>query len=137
VHNPDSGTNVPHTQTSSVWLEGESNNRTSLHVEPTDVKAVDVSHDVEGDHDTQQSPRDPVGTPDSDTRSLNKPTKPPGKEEGADGRNGEVGGTSRVETVESNLSSQADKVGYEGYEGNKLKEGGGEKGGENEGNGGH
>lgn len=137
MHNPDSGTNVPHTQTSSVWLEGESNNRTSLHVEPTDVKAVDVSHDVEGDHDTQQSPRDPVGTPDSDTCSLNKPTKPPGKEEGADGRNGEVGGTSRVETVESNLSSQADKVGYEGYEGNKLKEGGGEKGGENEGNGGH
>ncbi|KIJ10121.1 hypothetical protein PAXINDRAFT_16827 [Paxillus involutus ATCC 200175] len=101
LHDPGGQTNSPGSKPLSVGLEGERIRRSSLHVEADDVEMND-DH-VENGHDTQQSPRRPVGTTDSDERRPNGPTEPPDEEEWVDGRDGEVMGTSTIEKVESRV----------------------------------
>ncbi|KIJ08863.1 hypothetical protein PAXINDRAFT_18029 [Paxillus involutus ATCC 200175] len=137
VHDPGVETDSPGNKPPSVRLEGESGKRSSRHVE------TDDDH-VEVDHDTQLTPRSPVGTPDGDERRPNGPTEPPDEVEGGRGGIGEPRGTSRVETVESRESRRVDQPedervepGDRGVEETKSKEVEGEIGGQIEGDGGH
>jgi hypothetical protein len=77
VHDPGGETDTPGSLPLSVRLEGERNKAMSLYVKANDVRTVDY------DHNTQQLPRRPVGTPDGDKCRPNEPTEPPNKEEGA------------------------------------------------------
>ncbi|KAF8834432.1 hypothetical protein BDN67DRAFT_1016511 [Paxillus ammoniavirescens] len=88
----------------SVWLEGESSKQANLYVKPGDVKTDDV--DVEDDHNTQRTPRNPVGTTDGDAHRPSEPTEPPDEEEGEQGRVDEL----RVEDVKSRESRQVEKL---------------------------
>ncbi|KAF8833198.1 hypothetical protein BDN67DRAFT_986181, partial [Paxillus ammoniavirescens] len=97
VHNPGGKMKVP----PSIRLEGESN---------------DI--DVEDDHNTQRTPRNPVGTTDGDAHRPSEPTEPPDEEEGEQGRVDE----SRVEDVESRESTQVGEPGDEGVERTKTRE---------------
>ncbi|KIJ11305.1 hypothetical protein PAXINDRAFT_15772 [Paxillus involutus ATCC 200175] len=83
LHNPGGQMNSPGSKPPSVELEGERIRWSSLCVEADDVEMNNDS--VENDHDTQQSPRRPVGTTDGDKRHPNGPTQPSDKEKGADG----------------------------------------------------
>ncbi|KIJ06171.1 hypothetical protein PAXINDRAFT_20623 [Paxillus involutus ATCC 200175] len=100
LHDPGGQTNSPGSKPPSVGLEGERIRQSSLHVEADDVETNDDC--VENDHDTQQSPRRPVGMPDGDTRHPNGPTEPPDEEKGADGGYSEQEVESTVEHVETN-----------------------------------
>ncbi|KIJ11311.1 hypothetical protein PAXINDRAFT_15779 [Paxillus involutus ATCC 200175] len=70
-----------------------------------------VDTKVEDNHDTQQSPRRPVGMTDSDERHPNEPTEPPDKKEGERGANNELRDKTTIKNVETDKSSQRDKAG--------------------------
>ncbi|KIJ12359.1 hypothetical protein PAXINDRAFT_14835 [Paxillus involutus ATCC 200175] len=140
LHDPGGETDAPGSQPLSVRLEGEKGKASSLYVEADHDDVGTVDHN----HDTQQSPRRPVGTPDGDERRPNGPTEPPDEVEGGRGGNSEPRGTSRVETVESRESRQVDQPedervepGDREVEETKSKEVEGEIGGQSEGDGGH
>ncbi|KIJ08147.1 hypothetical protein PAXINDRAFT_18692, partial [Paxillus involutus ATCC 200175] len=143
LHDPGGQMNSPGSKPPSVGLEGERIRRSSLHVEADDVKTNDDR--VENGHNTQQSPRRPVGTTDGDERRPNGPTEPPDEEEWADGRDGEVTGTSTIEKVESrvdpveNAESKSSRRGDEPRgredEGVETREVEGEERGQSEGDG--
>ncbi|KAF8834520.1 hypothetical protein BDN67DRAFT_1016429 [Paxillus ammoniavirescens] len=83
LHDPGGQTVAPEDKPPSVRLEGESGKALSLYVEANHVEVdnVDIGT-VNHDHDTQQSPRRPVGTPDGDEHHPNGPTEPPDEKEG-------------------------------------------------------
>ncbi|KIJ05132.1 hypothetical protein PAXINDRAFT_21586 [Paxillus involutus ATCC 200175] len=83
LHNPGGQTDAPGSQPPSIRLEGEKDKASSLYVEADHVEADnnDVGT-VDHDHDTQQSPRRPVGTPDGDKRRPSEPTEPPDEKHG-------------------------------------------------------
>ncbi|KIJ04889.1 hypothetical protein PAXINDRAFT_21824, partial [Paxillus involutus ATCC 200175] len=87
LHDPGSQTNSPGSKPLSVGLKGERIRWLSLHVEADNVETNDDR--VENDHDTQQSPKRPVGMTDGNKRHPNGPTEPPDEEKGADGGYGE------------------------------------------------
>jgi hypothetical protein len=101
VHGPGGETKSRGSAPPSVRLEGEKNKASSLNVEVDDVKTVDTK--VEDNHDTQQTPRGPVGTPDGDERRPDEPTDPPDEEEGARRGKGESRVESRTEPIESTV----------------------------------
>ncbi|KIJ10231.1 hypothetical protein PAXINDRAFT_16736 [Paxillus involutus ATCC 200175] len=114
LHDPGGQTNSPGSKPPSVRLEGERIRLTSLYVEVDDVKT--------NDHDTQQSPRRPVGTPDGDTRRPNGPTEPPNEGKGADGGYGEQEVESTVGHVETNEPGRVENVETkESRRGDKLR----------------
>ncbi|KIJ16146.1 hypothetical protein PAXINDRAFT_11189 [Paxillus involutus ATCC 200175] len=138
VHDPGGETDAPGSQPPSVQLEGEKDKASSLYIEADDIDVGTVNHD----HDTQQSPRRPVGTPDGDECRPNGPTEPPDEVEGGRGGNSEPRGTSRVETVELRELRRVDQPedervepGDRGVEETKSKEVEGEIGDQSEGNG--
>ncbi|KIJ09462.1 hypothetical protein PAXINDRAFT_17448 [Paxillus involutus ATCC 200175] len=100
LHNPGGQTNSPGSEPLSVGLEGERIRRLSLHVEADDVETNNDC--VENNHDTQQSPRRPVGTTDGNERCPNGPTEPPDKEKWADGGYSKQEVKLMVEHVEMN-----------------------------------
>ncbi|KAF8837097.1 hypothetical protein BDN67DRAFT_1014125 [Paxillus ammoniavirescens] len=79
VHNPGGQTVTPEDKPPSVQLEGERKWVTSLNVEANDIRTVDH------DHNTQQLPRRPMDTPDSDKHHPNGPTEPPDEKDGEQG----------------------------------------------------
>ncbi|KIJ13525.1 hypothetical protein PAXINDRAFT_13642 [Paxillus involutus ATCC 200175] len=140
VHDPGGETDAPGSQPPSVRLEGEKDKALSLYVEANHDEADD--HDVGTvDHDTQQSPRRPVGTQDGDTRPPSEPTEPPDEKERERGVDGEFRGTSTVEEVETvegvepNASRRIDEPGDEGNEELRSREVEGELGDQSEGDG--
>ncbi|KAF8833195.1 hypothetical protein BDN67DRAFT_1017842 [Paxillus ammoniavirescens] len=95
---------APEDKPPSVQLEGESGKASSLYVEADHVEADDADVGmVNHDHNTQQSPRRPVGMPDGDEHRPNRPTEPPDEKEGEREVDGELGEKSKVEM-------RADKV---------------------------
>ncbi|KIJ04914.1 hypothetical protein PAXINDRAFT_21801 [Paxillus involutus ATCC 200175] len=80
VHNPGGETK----KTPSVRLEGERRRRASPYIELIDVDETNAEEDgrPQGQSKAKKSPRDPVGTMDSDEHHPNKPTEPPDEEEG-------------------------------------------------------
>ncbi|KIJ08523.1 hypothetical protein PAXINDRAFT_18350 [Paxillus involutus ATCC 200175] len=86
VHDPGDETDTPGSQPPSVRLEGEKDKALSLYVEAYHIEADDNDIGmVDHDHDTQQSPRRPVGTPDGNEHRPSKPTEPPDEKEGGQG----------------------------------------------------
>ncbi|KIJ07342.1 hypothetical protein PAXINDRAFT_19455, partial [Paxillus involutus ATCC 200175] len=123
VHDPGGQTDAPDSVPPSVRLEGEKIRRTSLCVELTDVETNDVDETSAeeagrppGQSKARKPPRDPVGTPDGDTRRPNGPTKPPDEEEGADGGDGEQEVESTVGHVETNEPGRVEVEGVENVE---------------------
>jgi hypothetical protein len=76
----------------------------SLHVEADNVETNDDC--VENDHDTQQSPKRPVGMTDSNERRPNGPTEPPDEEKGADGGYSKQEVKSMVKHIKTNEPGQ-------------------------------
>ncbi|KIJ07582.1 hypothetical protein PAXINDRAFT_19235 [Paxillus involutus ATCC 200175] len=113
LHDPGGQTDTPGSQPPSVRLEGEKDKASSLYVEADDNDVGTVDHD----HDTQQSPRRPVGTPDGDKRRPNGPTEPPDEKEGDRGVDGESSRVGGVEGVETQTSRRVDEPGGKGDEG--------------------
>ncbi|KIJ09064.1 hypothetical protein PAXINDRAFT_17847 [Paxillus involutus ATCC 200175] len=118
LHDPGGETDAPGSQPPSVRLEGEKNKASSLNVEPDNVKTDDAT--VEEDQDDQQTPRDPVGTPDGDERCPSEPTEPPDEKDGE---------------RETNVSSRTDEPGDEGVEESRSREVEGKEGDQSEGDG--
>ncbi|KIJ14747.1 hypothetical protein PAXINDRAFT_12575 [Paxillus involutus ATCC 200175] len=118
LHDPGGQTDAPGSQPPSVRLEGEKDKASSLYVEADHVEADnDDVGTVDHGHDTQQSPRRPVGTPDGDKRRPNGPTEPPDEKEGDRGVDGESSRVGGVEGVETQTSRQVDEPGGKGDEG--------------------
>ncbi|KIJ13592.1 hypothetical protein PAXINDRAFT_13553 [Paxillus involutus ATCC 200175] len=117
VHDPGGETDAPGSQPPSVRLEGEKDKALSLYVEAYHVEADDDdAGTVDHDHDTQQSPRRPVGMPDGDEPRPNGPTEPPDEKEGDRGVDGESSRVEGVEGVETQTSSRVDEPGGKGDE---------------------
>ncbi|KIJ08946.1 hypothetical protein PAXINDRAFT_17956, partial [Paxillus involutus ATCC 200175] len=130
VHDPGGQTDAPDSVPPSVRLEGEKIRRTSLRVELTDVETNDVDETSAeeagrppGQSKARKPPRDPVGTPDGDTRRPNGPTKPPDEEEGADGGDGEQEVESTVGHVETNELGRVEVEGVENVETKESRRG--------------
>ncbi|KIJ19289.1 hypothetical protein PAXINDRAFT_7789 [Paxillus involutus ATCC 200175] len=137
LHDPGSQTDAPGSQPPSVRLEGEKDKASSLYVEANHVEADDDDDGtVDHDHDTQQSPRRPVGTPDGDKRRPNGPTEPPDEKEGDRGVDGESSRVGGVEGVETQTSRRVDEPGGKGDEGDdeesRLREVEGKEGDQSE-----
>ncbi|KIJ08005.1 hypothetical protein PAXINDRAFT_18829 [Paxillus involutus ATCC 200175] len=142
VHDPGGQTDAPDSVPPSVRLEGEKIRRTSLRVELTDVETSDVDETSAeeagrppGQSKARKPPRDPVGTPDGDSRRPNGPTEPPDEEKGARRGNGEMKVNRRVETVEeveTEESRRVDEPGDEEVEESRSKEVEGEIGDQSE-----
>ncbi|KAF8834086.1 hypothetical protein BDN67DRAFT_1016877 [Paxillus ammoniavirescens] len=138
LHNPRGETVSPGSKPPSVQLEGEKNKATSLYVEAVHVEMN--GNNAKVDNDELKLPRDPVGTQDGDERCPNEPTEPP-DEEGARGGKGELMVESRVELVQSNESSRVDEPKGKGDKGadERAESRGveGQRGGQNDEDGGH
>ncbi|KIJ12073.1 hypothetical protein PAXINDRAFT_15101 [Paxillus involutus ATCC 200175] len=100
LHNPGGQMNSPGSKPPSVELKGERIRWSSLHVKADDIETNNDR--VENDHDTQQSPRRPVGTTDGNKRHPNRPTEPPDKEKGVDGGYSEQEVELTVKHIETN-----------------------------------
>ncbi|KIJ08782.1 hypothetical protein PAXINDRAFT_18099 [Paxillus involutus ATCC 200175] len=121
LHDPGGQTDAPDSVPPSVRLEGERIRLTSLYIEVDDAE-TDNDHPEdndrdENDHDTQQSPRRPVGTTDGDERRPNGPTEPPDEEKGADGGYGEQEVESTIKHVETTKPGQVEVKEVEHVEG--------------------
>ncbi|KIJ16200.1 hypothetical protein PAXINDRAFT_11236 [Paxillus involutus ATCC 200175] len=117
LHDPGSQTNSPGSKPLSVGLKGERIRWLSLHVEADNVETNDDR--VENDHNTQQSPKRPVGMTDGNERHPNGPTEPPDKEKGADRGYGEQEVKSTVEHIETNKPGRVEVEKVEHIEGVK------------------
>ncbi|KIJ10654.1 hypothetical protein PAXINDRAFT_16371 [Paxillus involutus ATCC 200175] len=130
VHDPGGQMDAPESVPPSVRLEGEKIRCTSLRVELTDVETNDVDETSAeearrppGQSKARKPPRDPVGTPDGDTRRPNGPTKPPDEEEGADGGDGEQEVESTVGHVETNEPGRVEVEGVKNVETKESRRG--------------
>ncbi|KAF8837634.1 hypothetical protein BDN67DRAFT_1013711 [Paxillus ammoniavirescens] len=122
LHNPGGETDASGSIPPSVRLEGEKIRPSSLYVKAIHVETDDNDvQDDHNDHDTQQSPRRPVGTPDSDEHRPNGPTEPPDEKDGEREVDSELGDKSkvemRVEMVERVETKELSRVGQPGGRG--------------------
>ncbi|KIK76305.1 hypothetical protein PAXRUDRAFT_835406 [Paxillus rubicundulus Ve08.2h10] len=86
------------------------------------------------DQGDMKVPRDPVGTPDSDTRRPNEPTEPPDEKEGGRGRDSEGTPTVKnVEDIEAKGLRRDDEPGGRGVKGDEPRGGEGKERGQRKG----
>ncbi|KAF8833166.1 hypothetical protein BDN67DRAFT_1017869 [Paxillus ammoniavirescens] len=102
---------APEDKPPSVRLEGESGKASSLYVEADHVEVdnIDIGT-VDHDHDTQQSPRRPVGMPNSDEHRPNGPTEPPDEKEGEREVDSKLGDKSKVEMRVEKVETRVETV---------------------------